>query len=1030
MKYTHFKLKLRSIVAVLLMFFISTGVNAQKTSISGIVKDAGNGEPILGANVFEKGTSNGTITNFDGQFTLSVASNATLVIKYVGYQAIEMPVAGKKNLVIQLKEDAVALGEVVAIGYGTVKKNDATGSVTAIKPDKLNRGLTTNAQDMITGKIAGVSVISGGGTPGGGATIRIRGGSSLNASNDPLIVIDGLAIDNDGIKGVANPLSTVNPNDIESFTVLKDASATAIYGSRASNGVIIITTKKGDKNGKPLVSYDGNFSVSTIKKTLDVLSADEFRNLVDTLYKGKTATLSLLGNENTDWQKQIYRTAFSHDHNINVTGGFKNTPYRFSLGYTNQDGIIKTSNFERYTGAFSLSPSLFDDHLKINLNGKGMLVKNRYADDGVIGSSASMDPTQPVTSDKPIYATFGNYWQWYGIDKGITIANSLAMKNPVATLNQKSDVANSRDFIGSAEFDYKFHFLPELRAHLNLGMESAYGIQRLYVDSAAASDIHHGRTGYEQISKTNLSLNYYMQYSKEIEKHKFDIMGGYEWQKFHHETDSEYEGLETNVTDTKTGHVGGFNYLPKTFKTENLLVSFFGRVNYSFDNKYLLTGTLRDDGSSRFTAENRWGLFPAGAFAWKINEEEFLKDKEIFSDLKLRLGYGVTGQQNLGTGDYPYLSVYQVNIAGAYYPFDSTYIATNRPNAYNPILKWEQTSTWNAGLDMGILNGRITGSLDYYFRETTNLLNEVDIPSLSNFSNKMISNVGSLQNQGVEFSINAKAISTKNCTWEIGYNITYNQNKITKLISGDKANYIVPTGGISAGTGNNVQAHSVGHPASSYYVYEQIYDANGKPVVGKPEEMFVNRYVDYDLNSDGTPKLDANGNKIPTATQVINDNDRYFYHSPAADITMGFASKLIYKDFDFGFTLRASLGNYVYNDVAARSANVSDVGVFSSGFFSNKPTSALETNFKGNTNWYFSDYYVQNASFVRCDNITLGYSFKSIFKGISGGRIYATVQNPIVITKYKGLDPEISGGIDNKIYPRPMISLVGLSLNF
>lgn len=1041
MKNSHFKLKLRSLVTVLVLFVVSATIQAQKTSISGIVKDAGNGEPIIGANVFEKGTTNGTITNLDGQFILSVSTNATLVIKYVGYTTVEMVVAGKKNLVIQLKEDAISLGEVVAIGYGTVKKNDATGSVTAIKPDKLNKGLTTNAQDMIAGKIAGVNVVSNGGTPGGGATIRIRGGSSLNASNDPLIVIDGLAMDNEGIKGVSNLLSTVNPNDIESFTVLKDASATAIYGSRASNGVIIITTKKGEKNSRPRISYDGNFSVSTIKKTVDVLTAAEFKSLVDTLYAGKPDILSKMGTANTDWQNQIYQTALSTDHNINVTGGFKNTPYRFSVGYTNQNGIIKTSNFERYTGAFSLNPSLFDDHLKINLNGKGMLVKNRFADEGVIGAAASMDPTQPVTSTDANYVNnFGGYWQWYNTDSktGKITANSLATKNPLATLNQKKDISDAKDFIGSAEFDYKVHFLPELRLHLNLGMESSYGIQNLLIDSLSGSDHHHGRIGFEEIAKTNQSLNYYMQYAKEVDKHKFDVMVGYEWQKFHRETNNEYEGLEDNITtylnpiDTTLKHIGGYNYTAIEKKTENLLVSFFGRVNYSYDNKYLATITLREDGSSRFSPENRWSLFPAVALAWKINEEDIMKDNNTFSDLKLRLGYGVTGQQNLGTiGDYAYLPVYAINKEGAFYPLGNNgeYITTYRPNVYNTKLKWEQTTTWNGGIDFGILNSRITGSLDYYFRETTDLLNTVDIPAGSNFSNRVISNIGSLQNNGIEFTINGKAIATKNLTWEIGYNITYNNNKITKLISGTKENYFVPTGGISSGTGNNVQAHAVGHPASSFYVYQQKYDSiSGKPVEGS----FVNRKVDYQTNSDGTFKLDADGNKIPSETQVINDDDRYFYHSPAADITMGFASKLIYKNFDFGFTLRASLGNYMYNDVAARNAYVGTSGVWStSGFFSNKPTSALETNFTQNaTNYYLSDYYVQNASFLRCDNITFGYSFNNLFKVISSGRIYATVQNPFVITNYKGLDPEKFDGIDNTIYPRPMVSLVGVSLSF
>ncbi len=1044
MKYNHFKPKLRALVAVFVMFVLGLTANAQQISVSGVVKDAANGEPILGASILEKGTSKGIITNLDGQFTISVPTNATLVVKYLGYLTVEVPVSGKKNLLIQLKENAIALGEVVAIGYGVVKKNDATGSLTAIKPDKLNKGLTTNAQDMITGKIAGVNVTSGGGTPGGGATIRIRGGSSLNASNDPLIVIDGLAMDNDGVKGVANPLSAINPNDIETFTVLKDASATAIYGSRASNGVIIITTKKGEKGSKPRISYEGNMSVSNIKKTLDVLSGDQFRDLVKTLYAGKPDVLSKINNtymwldkngkwtNSTDWQSEIYQTALSTDHNINVMGGFKNMPYRFSVGYTNQNGIIKTSNFERYTGAFSLNPSLFDDHLKINLNAKGMLVRNRYADGGVVGSAASMDPTEPVMGYGDIYRkNFGGYWQWNTTDKGVTIANSLSMKNPVASLNQKMDVANSKDFIGSAEFDYKCHFLPELRLHLNLGIESASGLQTLYIDSLSGSDTHHGRQGWEEISKINESLNYYMQYSKEIDKQKFDVMAGYEWQKFHHEGSNSYEGLETNVLDPVTGHIGGYSYKAKEWKSENYLVSFFGRLNYTYNNKYLATFTLRDDGSSRFSAANRWALFPAAAVAWKVSEEDFLKDNKTVSDLKFRLGYGVTGQQNINQGDYPYIPVYQNNIVGAYYPLgdNNEYITTYRPNVYNSILKWEQTTTYNGGIDFGLLNSRISGSLDYYYRVTNDLLNKVDLPAGSNFSNQVISNIGSLNNQGLEFSISAKAISTKNLTWEIGYNVTYNKNEITKLISGTKANYIVATGGISSGTGNNIQAHSVGHAASSFYVYQQVYDSiTSKPIEGS----FVNRSIDYDKNPDGTFKLDADGKKIPSAKQVINDDDRYFFHNPAADITMGFSSKIIYKNFDLGFTLRASLGNYMYNDVAARSAYVGSSGVWSSsGFFSNKPSSALETNFTKNaTNYYLSDYFVQNASFIRCDNITFGYSFKNLFKAISSGRIYATVQNPFVITSYKGLDPEVYGGIDNSIYPRPMITMVGLSLNF
>ena len=1002
MKYNHFKLKLRAFVAVLAMLVFGINANAQQTSVSGIVKDAKTGETILGASVLEKGTSKGVITNMDGVFTISVSPNATLVVKYLGYQSVEVPVAGKTNFTVQLHEDAITLGEVVAIGYGTVKKNDATGSLTAIKPDKLNKGLTTNAQDMIVGKIAGVSVISGGGTPGGGATIRIRGGASLNASNDPLIVIDGLAMDNDGIKGVANFLSTINPNDIETFTVLKDASATAIYGSRASNGVILITTKKGSTGDRIHVSYDGNTSLSVVGKTLNVMNGDQFRSYVTKLYADQPDVIAKLGTSNTDWQGQIYQTAISHDHNINISGGIKKLPYRVSFGYTNQDGIIKTSNFERYTGAINVSPSLFDDHLKINLNAKGMLVKNRYADTGAVGAALAMDPTQPVMGSGAVYQKYGGYWEWTQTDaKFGIIPVPLATRNPVSTLMQKNDVANSNDIISSAEFDYKVHFLPELRLHLSLGLDKAYGKQQTDLPVQAASVYPFGSTGWSKENKTNSSLNYYMDYAKEINKHKFDVMAGYEWQHFHRNGSSASHGL-TDVDGVLISSGSYYNPQSSVFATESFLVSFFGRVNYSYADKYLLTATVRNDRSSRFSANNRSAVFPAFAFAWKINEEGFMKGDNTFSDLKLRLGYGITGQQNLLQGDYPYLPVYTTNQLGAFYPFGTTYYSTSRPDAYNPNLKWEQTATYNAGLDFGILNSRITGSVDYYYRNTTDLINVVTVPAGTNFRNKVISNVGTLRNSGLEFSINAKAISEKDFTWEIGYNVTYNSNKITKLTTGNQAGYIVPAGGLFQGY---AQAQAVGYPVNSFYVYQQVYNTNGKPIEG----LYVDR------NGDG----------------IINEKDKYFYHNSNPDVTMGLSSKIVYKNFDFGITLRASIGNYMYNGVAASNLNVGSGGVYSSlGYLSNKVMSAFDTNFTGKSNDYLSDYYVQNASFLRCDNISVGYSFKKLFHVIDTGRIFTTVQNPFVITKYKGLDPEISGGIDNNIYPRPIVTLLGLTLNF
>ena len=989
----------KTLFSVLLSIVAPVGVMAQQViSVKGTVKDA-TGIPVIGANVIQKGTTNGVISDFDGNFQLQLPDTATLVVSYIGYLTQELK-PNTPNLQIVLKEDAISLDEAVVIGYGAVKKSDATGSVIAIKPDKMNRGQTTNAQDMISGKVAGVNVVSNGGTPGGGATIRIRGGSSLSASNDPLIVVDGLPMDNDGIKGVSNFLSTINPNDIESFTVLKDASATAIYGSRASNGVIIITTKKGEADSRPRVSYDGNISVSTRKGEVKVLNGDQFRAMVQEMY-GKDpedATgqkiMNLLGSGNTNWQDEIFRPAFGMDHNLTVTGGLKNMPYRVSFGYTNQDGILKTSEFERYTGSINLSPTFFDKHLKVNLNAKGMIVNNRFANTGAIGAAIAMDPTQSVRDSRETYDAFGGYFQWTQIDPGtgLPIISNLAPKNPVAMLEQKDDRSNAKSFIGNAQFDYKFHFLPDLRANLNLGMDYSTGRQKYYADPAGAESTPRGRKGWDEQNKSNKSLDFYLQYGKTINEHTFDLMAGYAWQHFYKEGNYGSDG----VTES---------YLPeyKEYKTESYLVSFFGRANYNYAGKYLATLTLRRDGTSRFPVKNRWGLFPAVALGWKMNEEAFLRDVSWLSDLKLRLGYGVTGQQNLGLGDYPYIPTYVINQEGALYPIDGIFFPLSRPEAYNTDLKWEQTSTYNVGVDFGFLDNRISGSVEAYYRKTDDLLNEVVIPAGTNFKNKMISNVGSLENKGIEFSINTKPIVNNDFVWDLGYNVTYNNNKITKLTNGSNENYKVMTGGISPGTGSTIQAHAVGQAASSFYVYEQVYDNNGKPIEG----LFVDR------NNDG----------------IINDDDRYFYKKPAADVTMGLSSKFTYKNWDLGFSLRASLGNYVYNDVAANSA-ATDVYSDKGTSLNNVTLSAFDTNFQGMKNYFMSDYYVQNASFIRVDNITLGYTFKNLFnKGIIG-RLYGTVSNPLVLTKYKGLDPEVSGGIDNNIYPRPLVSQIGVSVTF
>ena len=1003
-------LRLKALLVLLVGLFLSIGAFAQQIAVKGHVKDT-TGEPVIGANVLVKGTTNGTITDFDGNFMLNVPKDAILSVSFVGYKTAEVKAA--PTVMVTLEDDSQVLDAVVVIGYGSVKKNDMTGSVTAIKPDKLNKGLITNAQDMMTGKIAGVSVVSKGGAPGAGATIRIRGGSSLTAENDPLIVIDGLAMDNKGVKGLSNPLSMVNPNDIESFTVLKDASATAIYGSRASNGVIIITTKKGQAGARPTISYDGNLSVSNVKSTVDVMDGNQFRSFIKDIWGEDSEAYSKLGNANTDWQKEIFRAAVSTDHNLTISGGLKNMPYRVSFGYTNQNGILKTSKFERYTASVSLAPSFFQDHLKVNANLKGMIAKNRYADGNAVGSAVSFDPTQSVRSDDPYHQYyFDGFFQWntdassLNDDTWKRTFNGNAPGNPVALLEEKNDRAISKSLIGNLELDYKFHFLPDLHAHVNGGMDLSTGKQYTDVSPYSSTNNYYGSYGWEEKDKYNLSLNAYLQYSKDFtDKHRFDVMAGYEWQHFHDTSDQEYWGLYPLSNNVVENRGQRYNNTASGSATESYLVSFFGRVNYTLLDRYLFTATVRQDGSSRFHKDNRWGLFPSFALGWKLKEEAFLKDVDVLSDLKLRLGYGITGQQNINSGDYPYLAVYETNKDGAYYPILGEGI-TYRPNAYNPDLKWEKTTTYNVGVDFGFLNNRINGSVDYYYRKTTDLLNSVFVSAGTNFKNKVLSNVGSLENSGVEFSINSKPVVTTDWTWDLGFNITYNKNEITKLTTGDSENYYVAAGdNIGGGRDMKAMAHAVGHPASSFYVYQQVYDENGRPI----ENEFVDR------NGDGT----------------INGDDRYFYKKPTADVLMVLTSRLSYKSWDFSFSLRASLNNYVYNSVEAGGSDCNPTSIYSFGALNNRPLMGVANNIQSkNDNTLLSDYFVQNASFMKCDNITLGYSFKKLFGAPIGGRVYAAVQNVFTITKYKGLDPEVENGLDNNIYPRPLTTLIGLSLNF
>ena len=769
-------------LTLLLGLLLTVGAFAQQITVKGHVKDT-TGEPVIGATIKIAGTQQGTVSDFDGNFTLKANQGQTLNISYIGYQPANVKAA--PTVEVTLQDDAQVLENVVVIGYGRAKKTDLTGSVTAIKPDEKNHGLQTNAQDMIQGKIAGVNVVSDGGTPGGGAQIRIRGGSSLNASNDPLIVIDGLAMDNYGVKGLANPLSMVNPNDIESFTVLKDASATAIYGSRASNGVIIITTKKGRAGSGPKISYNGNVSVSWKKKSLEVLSGPEFKDYVAKLYGEGSDEYKKLGwyddagqqhFADTDWQNEIFRTAVSTDHNITVTGGLKNMPYRASIGYTNNQGIVKTSKFERYTASFNISPKLLNDHLNLNINGKGMIAKNRYADGDAIGAARWMDPTKPVTADNTIYNKyFGGYTQWYdskdfnGDTSWPYSYNGQGTKNPVATLELKDDKATSKTFIGNIEADYSVHGFEDLHLHVNAGLDISTGKQTTCVSPYSASNNYYGYSGWSDQDSYNMQLSMYAQYMKDVAKiHHFDIMAGYEWQKYHKESDWYGYGLYPDTNPVYAGqqyNAPSDNTITK-YKTENYLVSFFGRFNYSLMERYLLTFTLRDDGSSRFSKGNKWGLFPAVAVAWRIKDEPFMKNVSAVSDLKFRAGWGITGQQE-GIGDYTYIATYSLPNDHALYPIMNSNGIIYRPDAYNSNLTWEKTTTWNAGLDLSLLNNRLEFNLDWYYRKTKDLINEVYVSAGSNFSPRVNSNIGSLHNTGFEFATTVRPIQQKDLQWEV-----------------------------------------------------------------------------------------------------------------------------------------------------------------------------------------------------------------------------------------------------------------------
>ena len=966
---------------LLLLLMLPFGLLAQNT-LKGVVLDGSSSQPLPGVNILVAGTTNGTITDFDGNFTLTnIKKGDKIVFSYIGFKDETVTYENQTTVTITLQENQQELKDVVVIGYGTVKKKDATGSVSTITSKDFNKGTVVTAENLLNGKVAGVSINTGGGAPGSGAEIRIRGGSSLLASNDPLIVIDGLPISNSGVSGSTSVLSSINPNDIESFTVLKDASATAIYGSRASNGVILITTKKGSKE----LTVDYNFQYGSGKKfnDIDIFSAQDYRNLINDI--GTPQQIAMLGTANTDWQEAIYRRTDFVDNNLSIKGNlFKTIPTRLSLGNTYQEGLRLTNNFNRNSLSVSMNPSFFENHLKLNINANYTNQKNRFAD-GVEGAAIRFDPTQPIYDDTN---PSGFFEYITGYNNGNAVYANPSIGNPVAQLLQTNDRGINNRFYGNFQVDYKFHFFPDLRAVVNLGYDNNDGSRTVTRSRFARSgflnnNISNGTNYSESNTRINKSLDSYFIYNKIIGDFNIEGTAGYAYQKF------ENSGLtgfnSTNPTSAQRAYIDN----------DIVLIGFFGRANVNFKDKYLFTFTYRRDGTSRFGSENRWGNFPAAAFAWKI-KDDFLKNSNLISDLKLRLGWGITGQQEIGESLF-YRQLYNIGDANSQYTFGNEPVNIAVPSPYGP-LKWEETTTYNAGFDFGINDNRLSGSLDLFYKKSNDLFQIGPFADGGNYTNQGPQNVGDMSTKGIELNLNYSVIKSENTNWDINFNATKYERRIDKIAAGQP----IYTGFTGAGTGGTSQILAEGYTPNSFYVYKQLYDTSGAPIEG----AFA------DLNGDG----------------IITGEDRYIYKNPDPDLLLGFSSTFRYKNFDFGFNLRASVGNRILNTIKSTGSYYSQL---ENGQLQNVSTNVLYTNFEfQNGENVLSDMFIENGSFLRMDYATIGYTFPKWLEGKASLRLFTGLQNPFIITKYSGLDPEINGGIDATIYPRQKQVLFGANVKF
>lgn len=979
----------RSLLLVALFVIGCLQLMAQTRTIKGEVTDAQNGEALIGATVMVEGEKGGTVTDFDGNFSLQVSSSAKKIkVSYIGY--IDKVLSISDNMKVKLESDSKALADVVVIGYGTARKSDLTGSVATVKSKDFNKGLVSSPEQLINGKVSGVQIMSNSGSASAGSTIRVRGGASLNASNDPLIVLDGVPLEQGGISGnSSNFLSMINPSDIESMTVLKDASSTAIYGSRASNGVIIITTKKGQQ-GAVKVNFNTTNSLQTRAQMVDMLSRDEFVNVINQF--GTDNQKSLLGTANTDWNDEVYRTAFGTDNNLSVSGSIdKWLPFRVSVGYYNQSGLVRKDNVERWTGNVVLTPSFFQDHLKLTINAKGTLNNNSFNNGGAVWAAATFNPTIPVYSGNDKYGGYNEALDADGYPVNAGVRNPRGL---VDLYDSKSKVSR---FIGSMDVDYKVHFLPDLKLHATVGADYAKGDGTVYVPAYAAQSYNKDESlggsdyKYGPQKNENRLLTLYANYAKYFEdiKSNVDLTAGYDYQYWKSTTPLYYT---KSAAGTTLSTVKASDY-------RHVMLSYYGRINYSFDGKYLLTATVRRDASSRFSKDTRWGTFPSVALGWTLTEEPWLKNQKVLSNLKLRASYGVTGQQE-GIGNYNYLPVYTYSVAGTEAFINGQYINTYRPEAYVSDLKWETTTSWNFGLDFGFLDGRIGGAIDFYTRKTKDLLASVPTAAGTNFSKTILTNVGNVDSKGIEVSLNATPIQTKDWEWNLSYNFTWQNMKVKNLslIKGGSQTNVKVGPSIDA---YQFQVLSEGYEPYMFYVYHQLYDSKtGKPIEGA--------YAD--LNNDGE----------------INESDLYRYHSPAPKYIMGLSTSLRYKQLTLGMSFRANIDNYVYNGMGMSTGAFETVS-YNNSQLNNLNTSFLKTGFK--TRQYLSDYYVENASFLKLDNLSLSYNVGKINKWASL-TVSAMVQNVFTITGYSGTDPEVPNGMDNSFYPRPRTYSVSLGLQF